>query len=177
MRLLTCTGCVMNGACAHAPDLRAKLKGLGIRTVKFACKHRRDLFLPGHAVLFTTFITEEWDGDYGGGSERTQVSYPGHVIKQMGSKVFGFIKPGVDDASGEGIPFEPKANGFVKMPISRVKLDERREPADVTECRWCSRFIALGHSCEKDQHYTPPGKCLADQMAAPLAKTKEAGNG
>jgi hypothetical protein len=166
MRLMTCTGCKLAGNCGHAAFLRKALRGYGIRSMKFACALREEIFRPGQAALFTTFVSDE-DDEYR--RSVTEVTYPGYVLKQMGSKVLGYIKPGAGEVSGEEIPFEPKANGFVKMPLSRVKPDDQRDDADVTACRWCARHIGLGEACERDPHYTPLSQCRAGQCAT-LAK-------
>jgi len=165
MKLLTCTGCAIDRACTVQTDMRDKLKGLGIRSLKFACKHRVDLFQPGQPVLFTTFTTSDCESDYDGLAGRLTVVYPGHVIKQMGGKVFGFIKPETPDTS-EGYPFEAKAGGYVKIPLSRVKTDNSRPVANAAACDWCNRHIGLGAICEKDPHYTPSSQCLADKFAS-----------
>ncbi|MCV9940880.1 hypothetical protein OIU35_31405 [Boseaceae bacterium BT-24-1] len=163
MRFLTCTGCKFNGDCDLAAVKRADLKGHGIRTIKFACKRRADIFQPGQAALFTTFVSDEDEAHRGGVME---VTYPGHVIKQMGSKVFGFIKPGAEDTDGYGIPFEAKVRGYVKMPLTRVKTDGSRDAANVDSCKWCGQHVGLGDVCGKDPYYTPPSQCLAADLTS-----------
>jgi hypothetical protein len=160
MKTLTCNGCAFDGACERQKDKRAALRGLGITTVKFICKDRRDAFSPGQPVIFTTYVVDD-DGEYRSGA--IEVSYQGHCIKQFGLKVFGFIKPGTEDAGGEGIPFEAQKAGFVKMPMRRVKADDTRLYADLSYCDQCGAYAGLGQ-CFKDPHYTPRGKCAAENM-------------
>lgn len=160
MKTMTCNGCTYDGACERQADKRAALRGFGITTVKFICKDRRDVFSPGQPVVFTTYITDD-DGEYH--SPVMEVSYRGHCIKQIGTKVIGFIKPGAEEVCGEEIPFEAKNGGFVKMPMRRVKPDDTRPYADLSYCDQCGAYAGLGQ-CFKDPHYTPAGRCAAENI-------------
>jgi hypothetical protein len=160
VKTLTCNGCAYDGACDRQKEKRAALRGLGISSVKFICRDRASVFSPGQPVIFTTFVSNEWDGDH----ETIEVSYPGYCIEQRGTKVFGFITPGVNDASGEGIPFDPKNHGFVKISMRRVKPDETRNAVDLSACSWCGAYPSLGQ-CFKDPHHTPAGACAKERSA------------
>lgn len=162
MKLLTCTGCAKAGKCQRATDMRGKLKGLHITTLKFVCPDRAPIFLPGQAVIFTTFTCDEDDG-YRGGVE--QVWYRGHVIKQDGGKVFGFIPPGSLDLTND-VPFEAQYGGYVKMPLARVRRDSESADADVRECRYCAKHPGLGAACGRDPAYTRDSDCLATDVGA-----------
>lgn len=162
MKTLTCNGCAYDRACERQNEKRAALKGLGITTVKFICRDRADVFQPGAPVIFTTFVANEWDEGRG----CIEVSYPGYCIQQYGLKVFGYITPGINDVGGEDIPFEPQKNGFVKMPLSRVKPDDTRVSADLSYCGWCGAYAGLGQ-CFKDPHYTPADACAAEKREGP----------
>jgi hypothetical protein len=155
MRLLTCTGCKFAGDCDHARHMRASLKLMGIRSVKFACAKREDLYAPGQAVVFQTWVTT--DDEY---RPSVEVYYPGYALGHKGTRVFGFIAPGTPDTSGHH-PFEPRAAGYVKIPLSRVRPDPTRENGDARQCGWCARHPGLGAGCGVDLNYTPRGKCLA----------------
>lgn len=158
MRLLTCTGCKFSGDCEHARYLRGALKGHGLRSVKFACARRENLFQPGQAAILTTYISTGDDMD-----NYMPVSYPGVVIEQIGGKVLGFIRPGEIDST-RCYPFEPRGNGYVKMPLARVRADESRAAVDLKKCRWCASFFALDGRCDRDPSYTPRDDCLAAQQ-------------
>jgi hypothetical protein len=160
MRLLTCTGCKFAGSCDHAAQLRAALKGHGVRTIKFACAKRESVLSPGQAAIFTTFTTTD-DGFRDGFGDRLEVSYPGVVIEQRGGKVWGFIKPGTPEHGGEEYPFEPKGNGYVKMPLARVRVDASRPSVPLKQCRWCASYYEIDGRCDRDRNYTPNGDCLA----------------
>jgi hypothetical protein len=163
MKLMTCTGCKLGGKCEHADFLRRDLKGYGIRSMKFACARREDIYQPGQPVFFTIFVP--YDDDE---RKSTAAKFPGHVIKQNGGKVFGFIAPGTPDIYG-GFPFEARAGGYVKIPLARVTADEARPKGNVSVCRWCGNHPAVGAQCGKDPNYTPPGMCIADQLAKDAA--------
>lgn len=160
MKTVTCNGCAYDGACDLQKEKRAALRGMQITSVKFICRSRANVFHPGQPVIFTTFIADEDDGHRGGVCE---VCYAGYAIQQMGTKLFGYIKPGADDISGEGIPFEARMGGFVKIPIRRVKPDESREAIDLALCRQCGAYANFGQ-CFKDHTFPPPpGSCAAEK--------------
>ena len=161
MKTVTCNGCVGDGACEIQKAKRAALRGLGITTVKFICKERRDLFAPGQPVIFTTYVVDE-DDEYRRGS--MAVRYAGYAIQQNGAKLVGFIKPGAPDADEAGYPFDTKGRGFVKMPIKRVAADPSRQPIALSMCSWCGDYPELG-LCGKDPSWTPDGKCAAETLA------------
>ncbi|MFN6952495.1 MAG: hypothetical protein ACK4NE_07865 [Albidovulum sp.] len=156
MHLNTCTGCKFKGVCDHAAHLRAAIKGHGIRSVKFSCAEREPVFRPGDPAIFTTYISDP-DEEHRCGVE--EVSFAGVVIDQRGSKVIGFIKPDSRDIHGEVI-FEAKGNGYVKMPIKRVRPDPSREPVEIKTCRWCASNYAIDGRCNRDTTYTPSTDCL-----------------
>lgn len=158
MRLLTCTGCKFSGDCDHARHLRSALKGHGLRSVKFACAKRENVLAAGQTAIFTTYISRCDDMD-----NYMAVSYPGIVIEQRGNKVLGFIRPGEMDTS-RCYPFEPRGNGYVKMPLARVRADDSRPPVEMKKCRWCASFFALDGRCDRDPSYTPMRDCLAAQQ-------------
>lgn len=160
MNLLTCTGCKHKGACDKAADMRAKLKGLGVRSLKFACPKREDIYQPGQPVVFTTYVSER-DGS-GWGRDVTAVVYKGYVIKQYGGKVFGFIKPDTRDET-EGVPFQARSNGYVKIILARVQPDPTRPTVALKQCGWCGQYPGIGARCDKDPNCTPASGCLADQ--------------
>lgn len=156
MHLNTCTGCKFKGDCDHAAHLRLALKGHGIRSVKFTCAKREPVFRPGDPAIFKTFISDP-DEEHRGGVE--EVAYAGVVIEQKGGKVIGFIKPGAPDIYGE-TPFEAKGNGYVKMPLTRVRPDPSREPVEIKTCRWCASNYAIDGRCDRDPNYTRTSDCL-----------------
>lgn len=162
MHTPTCNGCATDGACDIQKEKRAALRGLGITSAKFVCRDRADVFLPGEPVIFTTYVADDYDER--GGS--VQVSYRGYCIKQTGTKIFGFIKPGEEDVGGEGIPFEPRSNGFVKMTMKRVRKDSSRSIADLSFCGQCGAYAGLGQ-CFKET-YTPVGSCAAEMSRTAL---------
>lgn len=157
MRLLTCHGCKFSGDCDHARHLRTTLKGYGIRSIKFACAKREDVFAPGQPVIFQTWTSDEADDE----NRPVEVRYQGYAIEQRGSRVFGFITPNTHDRGGEVYAFEPRGNGYVKIPLSRVRADDSRPMGDVRQCDWCANHPGVGAPCNIDPDYTPRGKCLA----------------
>lgn len=141
MKLMTCNGCQHAGGCERASDFRSKVRGLGIRSVKFACPDRAFLFQPGDPVWFQSWVTE--------GDERHPVKWAGWVIQQRSTRIYGFIPLGSRDDLCE-IPFEGKANGFVNFPLSRVSLDLTRERRTPSYCRTCGSEFGITQRCEQD---------------------------
>lgn len=158
MHMNTCTGCKFKGDCDHAAHLRLALKGHGIRSVKFSCAKREPVFRPGDPAVFSTTVSAGFE------DMAYSVTYPGVVIEQKGGKVLGFIKPWVEDLTGEGLPFEPRGNGYVKMPLTRVRPDPSREPVEIKTCRWCASNYAIDGRCDRDLNYTRTSDCLKSQM-------------
>lgn len=159
MHMNTCTGCKFKGDCDHAVHLRATLKGHGIRSIKFACAKREPVFRPGDPAIFTTYVTEDDPDD-----QAVEVRYPGIVIEQKGGIVIGFIKAGAEDLGGEEIPFSPRNNGYVKMPLRRVSPDPSRETVEIKKCHWCASNYAIDGRCDRDPNYTQTSDCLKAQM-------------
>lgn len=170
MKTVTCNGCAFDGACGVQKDRRKALRGMGITAVKFICRDRADVFQPGQAVIFSTFISDEDEGYRGGVVE---VSYAGYAIKQMGTKLFGYIKPDAEDVAGEGIPFEARSSGFVKMPIKRVKADNSRPSVDLSLCQHCGGYVNFGQ-CLKDPAWPPPTRsCAAENVKSSIQEAAE----
>lgn len=167
MKTVTCNGCAFDSACDIQKDRRAALRGMGITAVKFICRSRADVFHPGQAVIFITFVSDE----EGGGAH--EVRYAGYAIRQMGTKLFGYIKPGAEEVSGDDMPFEARSGGFVKIPINRVKADNRRPTVDLTLCRQCGAYAIFGQ-CFKDPTFPPPpGSCEADNAKSKAQEAAE----
>ena len=158
MHLTTCTGCVHKVGCGHAAHLRTALKGHGIRSVKFACAKRQPVFRPGDAAIFTTFVADDPE------DRAVEVRYPGVVIGQKGASVIGLIKAGANDLGGEGFPFSPRGNGYVKMPLTRVRPDPSREPVEIKTCRWCASNYAIDGRCDADPDNRFARDCLKSEM-------------
>lgn len=161
MHLNTCTGCKFKGDCGHAAHLRDTLKGHGIRSIKFACAKREPVFRPGDAAIFTTKVASDPN------DMPVLASFPGVVIEQKGSKVVGFVRPYVKDIGGEDFTFEPNGNGYVKMPLTRVRPDPSREPVEIKTCRWCASNYAIDGRCDRDPNYTRTTDCLKAEIEVP----------
>ncbi len=159
MRLLSCTGCISEGRCERALNLRESLQGMMIRTVKFGCPIREDRFKPGQPVIFTIKISR---GDDEGGMNL--VYFEGFAIEHKGSRLFGFIKPG-SMSLDEEYSFEGTSNGYVKVPLARVRADASRQPVSAEACRWCNNHPQMGAACNKDPEHTGRNQCLAEKLA------------
>lgn len=143
MRYQTCVGCVHGkGACQERDRIKAAVTGLSITSMKFRCKHKRLEFRPGDPVLIRLIQSSVEDSYYGEGP--SAADYKGHVVRNDGSKLLCFIEPQTVSECGE-YQFEPKSNGFAKVPRSRVT---RREGIREGVCKSCRRLISRGHESE-----------------------------
>lgn len=145
MTYRTCVGCVHgSGFCQERENIKAKVKGLAITSIKWKCRFKRPTFLPGEAVWVNVFVGMEDHGDSWGREEATFAEFPGIIIEVKGSKAIAFIEPGVLD-SGEEYNFEPMSHGsgHVKITLARMR---RREAIRENVCGFCKRVTRLaGH--------------------------------
>ena len=138
----TCIGCVHGtGFCQAREDIKARVKGIGVTSLKWKCRHRKPTYLPGEAVWVKIFIGWEDRGDSWGREEQAFAEFPGTVIRLKGSKAIIFIEPGVASRCEE-YNFEPQANGngHVKIPIIRTR---KRDAVREYVCDGCERIIRL----------------------------------
>lgn len=151
----TCIGCVHDSGYCHARELvKAKVKGVGVTSIKWKCAHRRPVYQSGDAVWATTFIGYSVDNDGWGRETKEFASFPATVISLHGSKAFMFIEPGATSEGGD-YNFEPHSNGYVKIPISRTR---RREAIREHVCPSCERVARLhGHEeyCREPKWQAP----------------------
>lgn len=137
----TCFGCIHgSGSCQIRDEVKAKVAGLGVTSLKWKCKWKRLAFQPGDAVFVETI---GYEPDYTADEDAYISKWPATVIQSKGSKLICFIEPGTLD-DGE-VPFEPKShgNGHVKVPLSRVT---RRDAVREHVCDYCKRIVRLvGH--------------------------------
>lgn len=157
----TCRACVGNGACELQSDMKTKLAGLGVRSLKHRCTSRVDLFSPGDPIVVETWPTFRNDDEDGA---RARCWFRGHFVQYAGNKPLVFVAAGTISEDG-GWEFYPNGNGFLKVSLSRVKPREGDRVA-VTACRWCAAIPSLGQPCGRDPNYTPMRDCLAANMTA-----------
>lgn len=134
----TCKNCVREKEpCERRDGLRASLAGLGVTSVKHACKLREPLFAVGQRVTVTwpVVLDEEWI------REANEETWPATVLKESGSR---FLIQVDDTASNHETP----AKEYVKNPslfarTTAARLRPLDEPArDV--CPACHRVGAGG---------------------------------
>lgn len=148
MTYQTCVGCVFGIGYCHAREaVKAHVKGIGVTSLKWRCKHRRPVYQPGDAVWVDLFVGWEDGGDSWGREEQAFAYFPGVVIRAKGSKAVVFIEPGVRSEC-EQYDFEPQksGNGHVKIPLIRTK---KRDAIREHICSCCERIVRLkGHDPE-----------------------------
>lgn len=148
MTYQTCFGCVHGaGFCQERENVKALVKGVGVTSLKWRCKHRRPMYQPGEAVWANIFTGWEDRGDSWGREEQAFADFPGVVIRVKGSKAVVFIEPGVL-SDCEEYNFEPhnSGSGYVKIPLIRTK---KRDAVREHVCPCCQEVVRLkGHNPE-----------------------------
>lgn len=145
MTYRTCNGCVHGtGFCQAREDVKARVKGIGVTSLKWKCKHRRPIYQPGDAVWVNLFVGYEERCENWGGEEAVFASFPGTVIRMAGSKAVIFVEPGVA-SDCEEYSFEPQnaGSGYVKITLTRTR---RRDAIREHVCDCCGNIPRLrGH--------------------------------
>lgn len=143
MAYRTCQGCTHEKhPCAARDALRAKLKGIGVTSIKWKCADRVSRFNVGDAVWAMT-VAGHSEGYYDQG-EPLRDEFPATLIRLIGSKALVFIVPGVEGKGhcGDGIPFETRGRGFCKIPLSRLTARDGKAEAI---CKDCEQPESMGH--------------------------------
>ena len=153
-----CTGCELQGMpCDMRENLRSKLAGIGVTSIKWKCALRTPRFKVGQPVWANVYVATEGseeDGRY------VKADFPGTVCRLVGSKALVFIKPEAR-SDCDDYEFQPKGNGFCKIPLSRLKP---RDGEAETICPSCEQPASLGHidgyRCALPvRDYAPPAEC------------------
>lgn len=143
MTYQTCVGCVHGtGFCQAREDVKAQVKGLGVTSLKWKCKSRNPIYVPGDAVWVNLFVGMEDHGDSWYDEVPTFAEFPGTIIEVKGSKAIAFIDPDAKDRSEE-YDFVPTGNGHVKVTTTRMRS---RDAAREDVCSCCKFIVRLaGH--------------------------------
>lgn len=143
--LHTCVGCLFQGAACTARDvLKIRIKGLGITSIRHRCPVRAPRYSAGHAVMIHTYDSKD-DPD-----SVVMQWWPGWFISQKGTKAICFIRPKTEVG---GYEFSPQhSNGFVKVPLSRVKIGAH-DRVELDICRFCNGYPALDSCWGCDPKY------------------------
>lgn len=147
MTYRTCIGCIhQKQTCAVRDDLRKKLEGLRVTSIKWKCKSRVARLAPGDPVWALTVASTKRVDDNG---EPYRAYFPGIAIKEHGTKMLIHIAPGAPGRN-EDCTFE--GGGFCKIPLSRI---EKRDGERVEVCRCCQQPAFMGHifgaACNPDE--------------------------
>lgn len=132
----TYTGCLSQSEPCKARDaFRESVKGLGITSAKWRCNSRVSKFIPGDAVWAMTA------DDYSENAVREW--FPGIVTRRSGPAMIVYIAAGAVSKDDDECLFEPRGNGFCRIPISRIK---KRIGFSETICPSCERPSSAGHA-------------------------------
>lgn len=159
----TCHTCALPAAtCQTREALKAAITGLGLTSVKHRCASYAPAFMPGDAVKVETYAWFHRDGE----GTSPKLWFPGHFIRLVGQRALVFVSHEAVSLNGDGVEFEPNGNGYLKVPMGRVRHRDA-EPVDVTACTWCAAILSLGNPCGRDPHYTPRHQCalLTNQVS------------
>ncbi len=158
----TCRTCERAaGACEIRDRLRAAVAGLAVSSLKHRCPTFSPLYKIGQPI---EVLTVAWTGlketyDYGE-QEPPRHWYPGHVIRwSVGGALIVFVREGTLPVLGAD-PFEPRASGFIKVPMSRVRPSDHAPPIDTSECVQCGAIVAVGQPCNFEPYsFHTKAKC------------------
>jgi hypothetical protein len=129
---LTCRNCgVDRNGCARRAEIRARVKGLGITSLKFRCADRKPIYHAGQRVEVTwKYCPPDWDWEEGMSLE----TWPATVVQETKK---GFLIAVDDVPSGNDLP----AREFIKSAslycnVAAGKLAPLNEP-DRRSCDYC----------------------------------------
>lgn len=119
----SCVGCAENrDSCPIRASLTQAVKGLGIRSLRHHCVKWTPQYEPGQPVKVLTVDSMEGNRDEPDDGIVNDW-FPATVVRQDGGKVVAYV---VARAQGEhsGAEFYPSQNGFVRVPLARVKASD-----------------------------------------------------
>ena len=156
-RFSACTGCALSPAtCFTGRRLRKALEGMFVSYVRHRCAERVPLYQPGAAVLIRTRPYQALppqDGVYIPSEEREAeppwCEFQGIFIRQRGRLAICYIAKGTQDLDCEW-EFYPSTNGFLKIPMSRLKPLPNVPAIDLQECVRCGEYYALTKWCGRE---------------------------
>lgn len=136
-----CRLCTAKDGCQTKADIGKVISGLGVTSILHKCKDYNPPYQPGEPVFVRTIATYDCDPMEGPSMD----TFPGHFIKQSGSKALVYIKPGApSEEMGEDGPFDAKNNGFCSLSYSR--LSARPDGERVEICKICDGPV--GRECD-----------------------------
>ena len=133
----TCKGCTFEKTdCAERRKIGAKVRGLGITTMRWKCAWRRPAFSVGQPVVVPILERSEYPG------EDYIHQFDGYVIGMKGRRVQAYIPKDNRFVETPG-DFEFKSGGFVGLSMDHVEVrDGVAEPV----CNECHKTHRLdGH--------------------------------
>lgn len=130
----TCKGCLFEKTdCAERRRIGAKVKGLGITTMKWKCKWRKPAFRVGQPVMVQILERSEYPG------EDFLHQFDGYVIGMKGRRVQAYI-PKDNQFIEEPGDFEFKSGGFVGLSMDHVQPREGMSESICDGCRKTHRL-------------------------------------
>ena len=111
-----CRLCLKRDGCSIKSNIGKAISGLGITSLLHKCANYKPPFKPGDPVLVTT-IADYSDREYRG--ELVTATFPGHFLDQHGPKAHVYIKPDIDDVTGN-YEFGAKSNGYFTLSFSHI---------------------------------------------------------
>lgn len=128
----TCRNCAVDRpSCARRAEVRARVKGLGLTSIKFRCAARRPLYRPGQRVEVTwRYCPPDWGYEEGVSLE----TWPATVVQETKR---GFLIVVDDVPSDNDLP----ARDYIKSDslycnVAASKLSPLNEP-DRRTCEYC----------------------------------------
>ena len=145
----TCVGCAVEGGCWRRDEMRQKLAGLRVTSIKWRCEGRVDRFERGAPVwVITPPDLDKLRSDAAPWDEGHPIkhTFPGFVVRQRGCKTLVYIAEGAPSQDDDETFF--KGGPFCMIPLSRISA-RAGDPEEM--CRHCDRPSfephAIGYRC------------------------------
>lgn len=132
----TCKGCLSEKlACPIRFELGAKIKGLGITSIKWKCKSYEPAFQVGQPVIVPVLERDEVS------LESEYHHFDAYVVRMNGRRVVAYVPEANREVDGN--KFEFKANGYLNLSVDDVMP---RKGEIEPRCEECGNFHRVeGH--------------------------------
>lgn len=157
-----CQNCAVDAAsCQTRQKVRAAISGLGVTSIKFACKERKPMFHPGQRVAFKWAVYGE-TGEYWD-AEKVQCEFHATVMKEKGLRFIVRVDDGPDHLDGEISAKDTFNNDNLVIKVKPSDMKALGQP-DVAICQVCAKYEGEkgchGYGSKRDLYSYWPDECL-----------------
>ena len=129
-----CRTCARNPDCEIKDRLRDAIKGLGITSLLHRCDSFEPRYAVGQQVTISTWV--EGADEYGEPAAAA-ATFPGWFVSLAADgKGLVYVRPETPSLEDGRDKFDPRHDGFCKIPLSRIQSRPQDDPSPV--CAKCS---------------------------------------